>query len=77
MKKICQRYVLPLAGPPGGDFFTRREADEPHLRVLSEVLNITFKVQNVCSALRTTVTETGDNLGFDLLYDGSHYELLY
>ena len=82
MSEICRRFVLPLAGPPWGEFFSRREADEPHMRILSEVLNLSFRVQDITTKLTTTVfagtkSATCCDLSFDLVYDGSHYELLY
>lgn len=80
MKEICQRFVLPLAGPPGGDDFSHRQADQPQVQVLSEALNLRVQIQSVSKDLTTTViagSETDDMLGFELLFDGSHYELLY
>ena len=82
MSEICQRFVLPLAGLPGGEFFRRREADEPHMRILSEVSNLSFKVQDVATKLSTTGfagsrSGTCFDLIFDLVDDGSRYKLLY
>lgn len=55
MKTICNRFVLPLAGPPGGDDFSCRQADEPHVLVLSEALSLRVQIQNVSGALTTRV----------------------
>lgn len=80
MQEICQRFILPLAGPPEGDFFSRREADESHMRILSDALNLSFKVHSVQTKLTSFVfggSATCIDLDFNLVYDGSHYELLY
>lgn len=80
MKAICNRFVLPLAGPPGGDDFSHRQADEPHVLVLSEALSLRVQIQNVSGELTTRViagSEAEGMLGLELLFDGSHYELLY
>lgn len=69
MGEICERCVLPLAGPPSGDFFSRRKADhyEPHMRILSEVLDLSFTLQDVAKKLAATPfagSETCIDLGF-------------
>lgn len=83
MKEICQRFVLPLAGPPGGDCFASRQADEPHLRTLADRLKIDLTVQNVArelNCLRIRGSTEGQSCcvpNVHLSFDGQHYELLY
>lgn len=82
VKEICQNCILPLAGPPYGDYFIRRQADHHHLQMLVEQLLLTLTVQNVQFALKPVFVrpergQTGFRINIELVFDGSHYELLY
>ncbi len=76
----CQLYVLPLAHESNDSLSFWRWPGEPHMRALAQVMDIQFVVHDVADDLITT--EFGDvwsasGFTFDLVYDGSHYELLY
>lgn len=82
IEQICQNFVLPLAGPPAGDFFNPRQADQLHIQMLSEKLLLNLTLQNVSFKLSTMFIspvrcQNGFRINIELVFDGTHYELLY
>ncbi|KAL3159946.1 OTU domain, ubiquitin aldehyde binding [Trebouxia sp. C0009 RCD-2024] len=82
VEQICQRFVLPLAGSPAGDFFSLRQADQLHIQTLCEKLLVNLTVQNVSFAVSTmsigpVLRHNGFRINIEWVFDGTHYELLY
>ena len=80
MDYLCSEFVLPLASGSTDGLGPRRWADQAHLNVLADLLQLGFMVHSVRTQLwSTTVGDQASSQGslFHLVYDGSHYELLH
>ncbi len=80
MEYVCSEFVLPLTSQSTDGQGPMRWADQAHMHVLADLLNLKFMVHTVRTQLwSTTVGDHASSQGsvFHLVYDGSHYALLH
>ena len=77
MDVLCDVFVRPLACTNRDDLWEQRWPAHAHLQALKEALDLSFFLHDVYGAYTATSFTDTATTAFHMLYNGSHYELLY